>query len=95
MGLAKVGHTTQGSGAPTTDHIHFATTNHTDFAIRTINFGNDLATINCLVISSAVSYNAFISPLPNAQFPNPKNVYSILLVLKLGIFPKELHGFKN
>lgn len=45
MSFAIVGHANKFSGTHTTDH--------TVFAIRAINFGNDLATINCLVISSA------------------------------------------
>lgn len=52
-------------------------TDYTDFAIRIINFGNDLATINCPVISSAEYLTmVFISPLPNSEFPNPINGYS-------------------
>lgn len=64
MSFAIVGHANKFSGTHTTDY--------TVFEIRAINFGNDLATINCLVISSAeFPIMVSIEPLPNSQFPNP------------------------
>ena len=81
MSFATEGHAKKFSSAHTTDPI--------DFAIRAINFGNDLATINCLVISSAeFLIMVFISPLPNSQFPNPMNGYPASLGLKLDKFLK-------
>lgn len=63
MSFATVGHANKFSGAHITDHI-------------AINFGNDLATTNCLVISSGkFPIMVFILPLPNSQFPNPTNGY--------------------
>ena len=58
MSFAMAGHAKKLSGTHIIDY--------TVFAIRIINFGNDLATINCLVISSAEYLTmVFISPLPN------------------------------
>ena len=88
MSFAMAGHANKLSGTHIIDY--------TVFAIRNINFGNDLATINCLVISSAEYLKTvFISPPPNSQFPNPINGYSASLGLKLDKFLKMLWVFKD
>lgn len=88
MSFAMAEHAKKSSGTHIIDY--------TDFTIRIINFGNDLATINCLVISSAEYLTmVFISPLPNSEFPNPINGYSASLGLKLDKFLKMLWVFKD
>lgn len=82
MSFAAIGHAKKFSGTHTTDLIYFA--------VRAISFGNDLATINRLVISAEFLTMVFISPLPNSQFPNPMNGSSVSLDLKLDKFLKAL-----
>lgn len=88
MSFTTVGHAKKFLGAHTTDH--------TVFANRAINFENDLATTNCLIISLAeFPVMVFISPQPNSQFPNPTNVYFVLHGIKWDKLIKMLCGFKD
>lgn len=88
MSFVTAGHAKKSSGSYTTAY--------TVFAIRANNFGNDLATKNCLAVSSTkFLIMVFNSPLLNSQFPNPTNGYSFSYGLKLDKLLNVLCGFKD